>query len=154
MYKRILVGVDGSSDSLKAYSHALELAGILQSTIDVLFVIPPRIYTQFAEQDVITRSADGGSQHISILQMEENELFDTVRQMARDHNLEVTVHSRVGDAVEGLIEVSSSHQIDLIVVGSSGKGMAGRLILGSVSTGVVHQSQVPVLVIKPDPIQS
>ncbi len=150
MYKRILVGVDGSPESMKALTDALNLSVILQATVDVLFVIPPRIYTQFAEQDVVTHSPSGEKQHISILQMEENELTDSIRRIAAECGQEVTIHTRVGDAVDGLIEFTASHQIDLIVVGSSGKGMAGRLILGSVSTGVVHQSKVPVLVIKPE----
>jgi nucleotide-binding universal stress UspA family protein len=49
-----------------------------------------------------------------------------------------------------MIEYTTDADVDLIVVGSSGKGMADRLILGSVSTGIVHKSPVPVLVTKPE----
>lgn len=150
MYKRILTGVDGSPESMKALREAVRLGKTLDSSVDVLFVIPPRIYAQCAEQDVVIHRSDGTAHHLSILQMEENELSDSIRALSAEEGYEVTIHTRVGDAVEGLIEFSDSHQIDLIVVGSSGKGMAGRLILGSVSTGVVHQSRVAVLVIKPD----
>lgn len=150
MYKRILAGVDGSPESMKALRDAVRLATILNATVDVLFVIPPRIYAQSAEKDVIMHNSDGSAHHLSMLQMEENELFETIKTLAAEEGHEVTIHTRVGDAVEGLIEFSTSQGIDLIVVGSSGKGMAGRLILGSVSTGVVHQSRIPVLVIKPD----
>jgi len=75
--------------------------------------------------------------------------LDAIRAAAADLGREVSMHTRVGSAVEELIEFAASNQSELIVVGSSGKGMASRLLLGSVSTGVVHQSQVPVLVIKP-----
>lgn len=150
MYKRILIGVDGSPESMKALRDAVRLARLLNATVDLLFVIPPRIYAQCAEQDVIVHQRNGSPQRISMLQMEENELFDAIKALSSDEEYEVAIHTRVGDAVEGLIEFSQSHGNDLIVVGSSGKGMAGRLILGSVSTGVVHQSQVPVLVVKPD----
>jgi len=150
MYKRILIGVDGSPESMKALRDAVRLAKILSATIDLLFVIPPRIYAQCADQDLIVRQSDGNIQHSSMLQMEENELFDAIKTLTTEEGYEVSTHTRVGDAVEGLIEFSQSHGSDLIVVGSSGKGMAGRLILGSVSTGVVHQSRIPVLVIKPD----
>jgi len=150
MYKRILIGVDGSPESMKALRDAVRLAKILDATVDLLFVIPPRIYAQCAEQDVVVHQQNGTAQRISMLQMEENELFDAIKALSSEEAYEVAIHTRVGDAVEGLIEFSQSHGNDLIIVGSSGKGMAGRLILGSVSTGVVHQSQVPVLVIKPD----
>ncbi|HWQ66080.1 MAG TPA: universal stress protein [Methanospirillum sp.] len=149
MYTKILIGVDGSDESMQALGHGLSLAKILGASVDVLFVIPPRIYTQFADREVITHSPDGQNHHISLLQKEENEIFDAIRAKSSEIGLEVSIHTRVGDAVDGLIEFASSHQIDLIVVGSSGKGMAGRLLLGSVSTGVVHQSMVPVLVVKP-----
>jgi len=150
MYQKILTGVDGSKESMKALREAVSLAKILNASIDVLYVIPSRIYSQCAEQDVVTILSDGSKEHISLLQKEENELFDAVRAVAADIGQEVNLHTRVGDAVEGLVEFSRSNKIDLVVVGSSGKGMADRLILGSVSTGVVHQSRVPVLVIKPD----
>lgn len=149
MYKKILTGVDGSSESMRALRETIGLAKMLNATVDVLFVIPPQIYTQFAERDVVVRQDDGQDHRISLLQKEENDLADMIRSVAGEEGYDVTIHTRVGDAVEGLVEFSASNNSDLIVVGSSGKGMADRLILGSVSTGVVHQSRVPVLVIKP-----
>ena len=150
MYRKLLCGVDGSPESMKALREAVALAKILNASVDILYVIPSRIYAQFAEQDVVTHSSDGKTEHISLLQKEENELFEVIRTLAEEIGHEVNIHTRVGDAIEGLVEFSTSNSIDLVVVGSSGKGMADRLILGSVSTGVVHQSRVPVLVIKPD----
>jgi nucleotide-binding universal stress UspA family protein len=150
MYTRILVGVDGSKESMKALREGLSLAKLLDSTVEVLLVISPRIYSQFAEREVISHDSEGENQHISMLQQEENEICDAIRSTAVELGKEVRIHTRVGDAIKGLIEFAASNQIELIVVGSSGKRMASRLLLGSVSTGVVHQSQVPVLVIKPE----
>jgi nucleotide-binding universal stress UspA family protein len=149
MYQKILTGVDGSAESMRALRETIGLARMLHATVDVLYVIPPQIYSQFSERDVIVRQDDGKDHRISLLQKEENELSDMIRSIAAEEGYEVTIHTRVGDAVEGLVDYSSSNDIDLVVVGSSGKGMADRLILGSVSTGVVHRSRVPVLVIKP-----
>ena len=149
MYRKILAGVDGSTESMQALRETISLAKALNASVDVLFVIPPQIYSQFAEREVMVRQPDGTDQRISMLQKEENDLTEAIRKISADEGYEVTIHTRVGDAVEGLVEFSTSHGTDLIVVGSSGKGMADRLILGSVSTGVVHQSRVPVLVMKP-----
>ena len=149
MYRKILAGVDGSTESMQALRETISLAKALNASVDVLFVIPPQIYSQFAEREVMVRQPDGTDQRISMLQKEENDLSEAIRKISADEGYEVTIHTRVGDAVEGLVEFSASHGTDLIVVGSSGKGMADRLILGSVSTGVVHQSRVPVLVMKP-----
>lgn len=149
MYTRILVGVDGSKESMKALREGISLAQILDAIVDVLFVISPQHYSQSAHREVSGHDPDGQHQYISLLQQEENAILNAIKAAAADLGSEVRLHTRVGDAVEGLVEFAASNQIELIVVGSSGKGMASRFLLGSVSTGVVHQSQVPVLVIKP-----
>lgn len=150
MYKKILVCVDGSPESMKAFRSAISLGKAIQSSLDVLYVIPPRIYSSHTEQDVITTMPEGQTHHISLLQVEENELFDLIQAIADEEAYQVSIHTRVGDAVSEIDEFTNAHAIDLVVVGSSGKGMAGRLILGSVSTGVVHRSNAAVLVVKPD----
>jgi nucleotide-binding universal stress UspA family protein len=53
----------------------------------------------------------------------------------------------VGGPVERIIAAAEEHDVDVIVVGSHDKGFLRRLIDPSVSEGVVHQSQRPVLVV-------
>lgn len=47
-----------------------------------------------------------------------------------------------------VIEYAKEKEIDLIVIGSRGLGGVGRLLLGSVSTQIVHQAACKVLVVK------
>lgn len=68
MYTRILVGVDGSKASMKALCEGISLAQSLDATVDVLFVIPSRIYSQFADREVISHDPDGQNRHVSLLQ--------------------------------------------------------------------------------------
>lgn len=148
MYQRILVGVDGSKESLYALAEAVKLGKLLSSKVEVMLVIPPRIYTQLAEREIVDQTSSGETRHVSLLQKEENEIAENIHATATAEGSEVTLHTRVGDPVDALIEYGQSDRCDLIVVGSTGKGMAGRLILGSVSGGVVHRSPVPVLVVR------
>ena len=46
-----------------------------------------------------------------------------------------------------LLEAAEHHQASLIVAGAHGMSGIGRAVLGSVSTGLVHHSHVPVLVV-------
>jgi nucleotide-binding universal stress UspA family protein len=46
-----------------------------------------------------------------------------------------------------LLQAAENHQASLIVAGAHGISGIGRAILGSVSTGLVHHSHVPVLVV-------
>ncbi len=46
-----------------------------------------------------------------------------------------------------LLQAAEDHQASLIVAGAHGMSGIGRALLGSVSTGLVHHSHVPVLVV-------
>ena len=57
----------------------------------------------------------------------------------------VHVATARGPAVEGILKYAAKHRVDLIVMGTHGRGAAGRLLLGSVAERVVRLSPVPVL---------
>jgi len=52
-----------------------------------------------------------------------------------------------GATVETILKEASDLDVDIIVVGSHGRGAMFQLLVGSVSEGVLHKSQLPVLVI-------
>jgi nucleotide-binding universal stress UspA family protein len=49
---------------------------------------------------------------------------------------------------EAIAAAVGRHQIDLIVMGSTGVGTLARLFLGSVATAVAQESKVPVTLVK------
>jgi nucleotide-binding universal stress UspA family protein len=53
-----------------------------------------------------------------------------------------------GDPRECVLAAAEKWGADLIVVGARGLGFVGRLLLGSVSTAIVHEARCPVLVVK------
>ncbi|WP_373838090.1 universal stress protein [Methanospirillum sp.] len=150
MFSHILIGVDGSKESFRALNYAISIAKQFNGTVDVMYSIPPRVYAELAEREVKIEESSGNVRFISMLQQEENHIRDLVQEIGSKEELDIGFHTRVGDPVEAMIEYVTTFEIELIVVGSSGKGMADRLILGSVSTGIVHKSPVPVLVTKPE----
>lgn len=73
-------------------------------------------------------------------------LVDTLcKQGEQPVNLEVRLVEEVG-AASGIVQTAAAIGADLIVLGSHGRGGIARLMLGSVSTKVVAESKVPVLV--------
>ena len=150
MFSHILVGVDGSKESFRALDYALDLAKLMNASVDALYSIPSRVYAELAEREVRIEDPSGDIRFISMLQQEENNMRDRISDAGAAHGISMEFHTRVGDPVESMVEFITSSGVDLVVVGSSGKGMADRLILGSVSTGIVHKSPVPILVIKPE----
>jgi len=63
-------------------------------------------------------------------------------------SISATSEVRDGDPAEQLLEVS--HDADLLVLGSHGRGFVGRLIMGSVCDRVVRAAACPVLVLAPN----
>jgi nucleotide-binding universal stress UspA family protein len=53
--------------------------------------------------------------------------------------------------VDAILARARALRADVVVVGSRGHGMLGRLLLGSVSQGVVRRADVPILVVKGRP---
>ena len=49
-----------------------------------------------------------------------------------------------------IIEVALALKADAILLLSQGKGLMGRILLGSTSTSVLHHSPLPVILLKPD----
>ena len=58
------------------------------------------------------------------------------------------MHTRVGDPSTEIINAAKELNADLIVVGSKGKSLVERLLLGSVSTYVVTHSPISTLVVR------
>jgi nucleotide-binding universal stress UspA family protein len=57
-------------------------------------------------------------------------------------------HLTMAPPVDAILDLSEEIGADLVVVGSQGHGPIGRLLVGSVSEGVVHHATRPVLVLR------
>lgn len=138
MYRKILVGYDGSKAARKAVDTALRLAAKDGAELFVLAVSqPPDI-----GDDVETEAVIEGSRryHRGLLAELRGEL---ARSGVKAH-YEVAV----GHPAEQIIYHADQHGADLIVVGDRGRSRFARLLLGSVSKHVVQYAERPVLVVR------
>ncbi|MCF8565256.1 universal stress protein [Alicyclobacillus tolerans] len=53
-----------------------------------------------------------------------------------------------GYPAEAICTVAEQEKVDLILVGTHGRGAFDRLLLGSVSNAVVHRAKSPVLIVR------
>ena len=53
-----------------------------------------------------------------------------------------------GSPISEITDLAQTKKFDLIVIGSRGHGGIKEVFLGSVASGVVHKSKIPVMVVK------
>ena len=141
----IFVGVDGSDHSRLALAWALREAARQAMPLTVISVRPTPvrpatdIYWAVPDLPVDTR---GEEAELQALREFVNKVADETGETLPD----ITVVMEKGDPAEELIK--ASRDADLLVVGSRGSGGFARLMLGSVSSKVVHHAASPVVVVR------
>lgn len=144
MFERILVGFDGSLHSRKAVQVASEIAGRFASILTIAIVRPSVRGPADARLDALVPLSDDGRSLATVLE----ELRD--RALAHGARVVEPVTLR-GEVVDSLLDYMNRNPQDLVVVGSRGLSRSRRLLMGSVSSGLVNSAHCPVLVVRPGP---
>jgi nucleotide-binding universal stress UspA family protein len=147
-FRRILVAVDGSESSFRAAKYAVMLAKRNEAELIVVSVVhkPAR---PFMPTPLEHRSDTRLDRYYAYASKNAEHLINRVVESAR--NLEVNVRTRVlrdTSIVKAITEYAASQEVDLIVVGRKGTSGFKRLLLGSVSNGVVNHAVSTVLVVR------
>lgn len=136
---RVLMAVEGSEDATRLHkwltSHPFKnpVAITILSVVPSLAMVEPNLMVEFKSW-----SEEQNRQAQRVVQ-------ETAQALAGPQ-FNVTTDVRMGDPVTTVCEAGNSH--DLTVVGSHGRKGLDRFLLGSVSHGIVHRANTPVLVIR------
>ncbi len=133
----LVVGYDGSPASVRAARYAAEIAGALGSEVIIVHALQSsaEVAEPVTEEELESRA-----------RVDALVLGDIAAQVSR---LGVATRSvlRDGDPVRLLLDVARDSRAGAIVVGTRGRTGAAKLILGSVSSGVIGGAEVPVMVV-------
>jgi nucleotide-binding universal stress UspA family protein len=145
--KKILVAIDGSPLSDKAAEEAVRLAAgnlsQFKSKVYGLLVLPnaPRnTFTDFVPAKPITEQAQWA-------ELKER-VFYVVEKLAAEEEVPLEIAVVYGNPADELIHFAEHEGIDVIVIGSTGKGFLKRKLLGSVSHKVVRDAKCSVYVVR------
>ena len=139
MYKKILVPTDGSEFAKKAEKHALFLSKVSGAEIIALSVTENNFVNGLPLDDEVY-------QLNQILKERSEENLKEFDELNED-DLKVTHVIREGSPARVILEVAQEEDVDLIVMGSSGKSGFDRFIMGSVADKVVNSAKCAVLVV-------
>ncbi len=143
MAKRMVVGVDGTDDSLAALSLAADLAA--ESGAGLLVVHVRHESGLVAVNAVLTGA-----------EVAVNDALDEMERMSREGAADVLTGRRVqwrfevasGDPAAALIAAAVEAKAAPIVVGGRAHGVVGGLVFGSVAQRLIRHSPVSVLVVR------
>ena len=139
MYNKILVPTDGSEFAKKAQQHALFLSKVSGAEIIAVSVTENNFVNGLPLDDEIY-------QLNQILKERSEENLKEFDELNND-NLKITHVVREGSPAKVILEVAAEENVDLIVMGSSGKSGFDRFIMGSVADKVVNSAKCAVLVV-------
>jgi nucleotide-binding universal stress UspA family protein len=134
MYRRIVVGTDGSETSLAAVERAAETATEMKAELRVVVV-----YEQGHGADLAPIIARGGRSP---------ELLGAVRKYTNARNAEPEFHLLAGDAADQVVALAREVGADLVVVGSVGMGGRKDAIKASIPTRITRNAPCDVLVVR------
>lgn len=147
MYDTILIPTDGSDTAENAVDHALDLAEKYDADIHTLYVVDTSAMDISLGTEQIDRIRQGQYDEMPEIQDRANRATGAVTEQAVQYGLEVTeavVAGQPHDRIDGYAE---DHGVDLIVMGSAGRGGVKRVLLGSVAERTLRTTTIPVLVV-------
>ena len=142
LYKKILLPTDGSKYSDISEKHALSIAAANNAEIIALSVIENSFSVGLPDTETISE--------VNRLLKEENEKnLKKVERLRDECGLDVEIRTLVkeGSPAKAILETIEEEEIDLVVIGSSGKSGIDKFLMGSVADKVVKSAKCCVLVI-------
>jgi len=138
-FDRILVAIDGSEASNRAFAKAIELAEVADAELTALAIEGPlpAYAATIGEVDEVKREKDRFF----------GRLAETARAKAEHAGIDLEVELRAGHAAEVISDFASAGGYDLIVLGHRGHFLRDHL-LGSTADRVAENAPCPVMIVR------
>ena len=77
-----------------------------------------------------------------------DKVFKPIRSFFGKQKIQAEYMAKVGPAAETIAALATKGKFDMLMMGSHGHGLLGNLVLGSVTTKVMAQCGVPMLIVR------
>ncbi|XP_078153560.1 adenine nucleotide alpha hydrolases-like superfamily protein isoform X3 [Carex rostrata] len=149
--KRVMVAIEDHESSHYALEWALlNLKPSLSSPLLIITVQPLTTFNYIAAASY----ASPPPELIQLVQEQQKQaalaLLEKAKEICAKHGVDVETITEVGEPKEVICQVAENRNVELLIIGSHGRGAVERFFLGSVSNYCVQQAKCPVLVVKQD----
>lgn len=143
----ILVGTDGSEESIKAVEYAASLA--IDKGYEVLLVhvvamdprIPPSIWVT---PEIEARDR----KFIEDLRKAAENMLNDIAKKLKEIGVNVRTRIEFGDPAEQILRIADEENVNMIVLGVRGISRWKKILMGSVSEKVADEAKVPVMIVR------
>ncbi len=143
LFQNILVPVDLSNQSTRAFKVALDIAKKRNSKITILTCL------ELDASHHLYYEARPSPQQIKKQSKVVKKHFEKLESLAEKNN--ISIKSKIlisGSAVNNIVTFAKSQKHDLVVIGSHGRTGFDKWLLGSVANGVSQKTKCPILIVK------
>ena len=143
LFQNILVPVDLSNQSTRAFKVALDVAKKYNSKVTILSCIEVYAwhhlyYEHKPNSQLIKKQKKVVEKHLEKLE-----------SLAEKNNISLKSKILTSESVvHDIVTFAKSRKHDLVVIGSHGRTGFDKLLLGSVANGVSHKTKCPILIVK------
>jgi nucleotide-binding universal stress UspA family protein len=142
--KTLLVAHDFDEISERALDEAIALARSFEAKVVVLHVYSVPIY-YFPEGSALIPTPEDAARIAEAAQRH----LDHAVARRRAEGADISGMLRAGVPADEICKLADELAVDMIVVGTHGRGAIGRALLGSVTQQVVRGAKQPVLTVHP-----
>ena len=137
-FKKILVPLDGSSNSEKTLHRACEVVNAFDSKLFLLYVVEKSLPFNLLDR----------KEFLEILRKFGNKTLEKANNVLSKKGITAKTFLKEGNIVTEIKKVAKKENCDLIIVGNKGLGAVTRFLLGSVSNKLAQSSSCSLLIIK------
>jgi nucleotide-binding universal stress UspA family protein len=141
-FKRLLLAVDGSANALRAAKVAVDIAKKFGAELIVCHVIATPVYSSVQPATL--------TEYLVSARDDAKKLIGEVLRMAEADDVAAheLIVENVFSVVEAIVKNAAGRNVDLIVIGTRGLTGFRKLMIGSVSSGVVNHAHSSVLMVR------
>lgn len=143
--KTIVVAIDFSNGTELVLNSAVKMAKALGEMVHLVHVVDDTpLYTMYG---MYPEEIPAMNEYRELANDGAKRRLEEAKDKVSESNISVMAEILEGKPQDAIVEYVAQIEAEMIIVGTHGHSAIGSVLMGSVASGLVRQSEVPVLVV-------